>query len=112
MLRVLCSIYDPLGFIAPSILEPKLIVQEYWNRNSDWDTPLPCDLLSRFGKWQKELFDNRYKVPRFYGFNEHKGNTVELHIFNDSLQLAYGTCVYFRIIQGNDIKILFIIGKS
>ena len=25
---VFCSIYDPLGFIAPCILEPKLIVQE------------------------------------------------------------------------------------
>ena len=48
------------------------------------------------------IFDNRYKVPRFYGFNEHKGDTVELHIFNDSLQLAYGTCAYFRIIQSND----------
>ena len=28
VLSVLCSIYDPLGFIAPYILEPKLIVQE------------------------------------------------------------------------------------
>ena len=56
MLGVLCSIYDPLGFIASCILEPRLIVQEYWKRNSDWDTPLPCDLLSRFGKWQKELY--------------------------------------------------------
>ena len=28
VLSVLCSIYDPLGFIAPCILEPKLIVQE------------------------------------------------------------------------------------
>ena len=28
MLSALCSIYDPLGFIAPCILKPKLIVQE------------------------------------------------------------------------------------
>ena len=35
-----------------------------------------------------------------------------MHIFNASSQLAYGTCAYFRIIQGNDIKISFIIGKS
>ena len=27
-LSALCSIYDPLGFIAPCILDPKLIVQE------------------------------------------------------------------------------------
>ena len=52
------------------------------------------------------------KVPRFYGFNKHKEDIVELHIFTDSLQLEYETCVYFCIIEGNDIKISFIIGKS
>ena len=113
MLSVLCSIYDPLGFIAPCILEPKLIIQECWKRNLDWDDPLPCDLLSRFEKWQKELYLIKdIQVPRFYGFNEHKQDTVELYMFTDSSQLAYGTCAYFRNIQGNDIKIPFIIGKS
>ena len=52
------------------------------------------------------------KVPRIYGFDELEGYIVELHIFTDSLQLAYRTCACFRIIQGNDIKISFIIGKS
>ena len=64
MLSVLFSVYDPLGFIAPSILEPKLIVQECWKRN----------LISLI----KDI-----KVPRFYGFNEHKGDIVELHILTD-----------------------------
>ena len=52
------------------------------------------------------------KIPRFYGFNKHKGDTVELHIFTDSSQLTYGISAHFRIIQGNDIKISLIIGKS
>ena len=74
MLSVLCSIYDPLGFIAPCILEPKPIAQECWKRNLDWDDPLPCDLLSRFENWQKELYLIKdIKVPRFYVFNELKG---------------------------------------
>ena len=74
MLSVLCSIYDPLGFIAPCILEPKPIVQECWKRNLDWDDLLPCDLLSRFENWQKELYLIKdIKVPRFYVFNELKG---------------------------------------
>ena len=57
------------------------------------------------------IFDKRYEIPSFYGFNELKGDTVELHIFTNSLQLAYGTCVYFRTILGNDIKTSFIIGR-
>ena len=75
MLSVLCSIYDPLGFIAPCILESKLIVQEFWKRNLYWDDPLLCDLLSRFENWQIEL----YLIKD--GFNKHKGDTVELSIF-------------------------------
>ena len=72
-----------------------------------------CDLFSRFDKWQKNIyFIKDIKVPRFYGFNELKADTVELHIFTDSSQLAYWTCGYFRIIQGNAIKISLIIGKS
>ena len=79
----------------------------------DWYDPLPCDLLSRLEKWQKKLYLIKdIKIPHFYGFNELKGYTVELHIFTDSLQLAYGTCAYFHVMQGNGIKISFIIGKS
>ena len=73
----------------------------------DWDNPLPCDLLSRFKKWQKELYLIKdIKVPRFYGFSELKGDTVELHIFTDSSQLAYGTCAYFRIIIQDKVLII------
>ena len=59
---------------------------------------------------KKIIFDKRYK--NFYGFSELTGYTVEFHIFTDSLQLAYGTCAYFHIMQGNDLKIAFILGKS
>ena len=51
VLSVLCSIFDSLGFIALCILEPKLIVQECWKPDLDWDDPLSCNLLSRFQKW-------------------------------------------------------------
>ena len=111
VLSVLCSIYDPLGFIAPCILEPKLI--ECWKRNLDWEDPSLCNLLSRFEKCQKELYlIKNVKVPLLYGFNELKGDTVQLHIFTNTSQLAYRACVYFCIIRGNDINISFIIGKS
>ena len=97
----------PLSFIAPCFLEPKIVVQEYWKQNLDWDNPLPCDLLSRFEK----CLIKDIKVPGFYGFNELKGDTGHSRIV-DSLQVTYRTCVYFCIIQVNDIKISFIIGKS
>ena len=35
ILSFISSIFDPLGMIAPAILEPKLIIQELWRRNVD-----------------------------------------------------------------------------
>ena len=58
-------------------------------QNLDWDNPLPCNLLSRFEK----CLIKDIKVPRFYGFNELKGDTGHSRIV-DSSQVTYGTCVY------------------
>ena len=35
LLSIICSIFDPLGFVAPCLIEPKLIIQELWERNID-----------------------------------------------------------------------------
>ena len=88
---------------CPRMLEEKFGLRRSLNVRSTFKIP----------KVAKKLFLIKdIKVPRFYGFNEHKGDIVELHIFTDSSQLEYETCAYFRIIEGNDIKISFIIGKS
>ena len=33
LLSALCSDFDPLGFLAPCLIELKLIIQELWQRN-------------------------------------------------------------------------------
>ncbi|GFT71688.1 uncharacterized protein NPIL_178511, partial [Nephila pilipes] len=40
-------IFDPLGLIASFVIRIKLLLQEIWERASDWDEELPQDL------WQK-----------------------------------------------------------
>ena len=41
------TIFDPLGFVTPAVLEPKLITQELWKRNNEWDEDVPDDLARR-----------------------------------------------------------------
>ena len=99
-------------FYSPCILDPKLIVKnvgrEIWIGTIPYCAIYFQDLKS--GKKKLYLIKD-IKVPRFYGFNELKGDTGELNVFNDLLQLAYEACTYFHIIQRNDIKILLIIVK-
>ena len=49
------SIFDPLGILAPIILEPKLIIQSLWKQKIDWDSEIPTDLKQRFLSWKEKL---------------------------------------------------------
>ena len=40
ILSTLCSVYDPLGFVAPLILMGKQILQDLCRCNADWDDPI------------------------------------------------------------------------
>ena len=35
LINLLCSIFDPLGIVSPSLTEPKIIIQELWKRKVD-----------------------------------------------------------------------------
>ena len=55
LLSFISSIYDPVGLMAPVTLEPKLIIQDLWRRQIDWDVELPDDLKLRWTKWKQAL---------------------------------------------------------
>ncbi|KAG5266126.1 hypothetical protein AALO_G00250060 [Alosa alosa] len=92
ILSIIASLYDPVGFVAPFIL------QELCRRGIGWDDPLPEDLSPRWERWKSNL--QRLKevsIPRCYqpqGFC----NTVtrELHHFSDASNIGYGSCSYLR----------------
>ena len=43
-LSVVSFVFDPLGVLTPSLLEPKLIVQELWKLKISWDEQIPKEL--------------------------------------------------------------------
>ncbi|KAK9536065.1 hypothetical protein VZT92_005879 [Zoarces viviparus] len=54
--RVLARLYDPLGFIVPFTTQAKILVQQLWGKQRDWDNPsLPDDVLKPWLMWEKEL---------------------------------------------------------
>ena len=84
LLSVLCSVFDPLGFVAPCLIEHKLIIQELWHRNIEWDQTLPADLEGRANKWiNSDKYLSEIEVPRYYRINM-SIKKPELHIFADS----------------------------
>ena len=114
ILSTVASIFDPLGYLTPSILQAKLIIQNLWQQNIDWDENIPSVINRKWEQWKNELPNiTSISFPRWFGF--HTGNiTLELHIFCDASSIAYGAVAYFRAIENetNRIKTAFIFGKS
>ena len=85
LLSFISSIYDPVGLITPVTLEPKLIIQDLWRRQIDWDIELPDDLKLRWTKWKQTLqYLENIEIPGWYGFTNTEFRQVQLHIFADA----------------------------
>ena len=113
LLSFLSSIYDPLGFLAPLLIAPKLILQSMWREKVGWDDPIPEGLLDIYKEWLASLPDlEDVKVPRWFGFPISTDTDVELHVFSDASLKAFSACAYFRTVKDEGVIVTFIVGKS
>ena len=51
------TVFDPLGFISPHILEARRILQSCFVSQIEWDVPLPLTLEKRWNKWLRHSED-------------------------------------------------------
>jgi hypothetical protein len=48
ILSTVSSLYDPIGFVCPIVLEAKRIIQDLWKQKIEWDEPVPEADLQRW----------------------------------------------------------------
>ena len=106
VLSTVCSIFDPLGLIAPVVLQGKQILQSLCRDQLDWDEPIPDSTRARWEKWLLELpilesleVSRCFKPADFSDIVE-----FELHSFADASQNGYGQCSYLRL-KDSDSKV-------
>ena len=46
-LKEIAKLFDPVGFLAPFIIRPKILLQEMWAAGMDWDDLFLGDLASK-----------------------------------------------------------------
>ena len=83
ILSTVSSIYDPLGFISPVVLAGKQILQQMCSEDSDWDSPLPESLRSRWERWRNNLhLLEKLEIKRCFKPEKFAGiESVQLHHF-------------------------------
>ncbi|GFY39840.1 integrase catalytic domain-containing protein [Trichonephila inaurata madagascariensis] len=89
------SVYDPIGFTAPALLLPKLLMQEAWRGKIGWDEVLPLELEHKYRLREKTMhLMSKCTIPRrFFAENF---DDFTLHIFTDASPHAYATCAFLR----------------
>ncbi|XP_071652192.1 uncharacterized protein [Temnothorax longispinosus] len=107
------QLFDPLGWLTPTIVLAKIFIQSAWLLGLDWDEPLPENEAARWVKFKAELpVLSNIRVPRALA----KGTTNYLrtvHGFADASERAYAAVLYLRA-EGEDgeIKVTLITAKS
>ncbi|CAM4662406.1 unnamed protein product [Leuciscus chuanchicus] len=115
ILSTVASIYDPLGFVAPYVLNGKRILQEMCRQGTGWDDPLSLALSPWWEKWQNDFVNlEKVDIPRCYVPADFgKIVKTEIHHFSDASTCGYGQCSYLRVINEKDeIHCTFLIGKA
>ena len=98
MLSIISSIYDPLGFTSPFVLEGRQLLQHLCNQNVQWDETVNEELKSQWIKWEMKLQQvENLQIPRCLqppGF----GRIIDkgIHHFSDASEYGYGQCSYIR----------------
>lgn len=124
VLSIVNSVYDPLGFVAPVMLEGRKILQQLvlmGERRAEnktplaWDDPLPTVMMNRWTRWRDSLVELQHlSVPRCYQPREFGTVTrAELHAFSDASQDAIGVTVYLRQLnKANEISTSLVYGQA
>jgi hypothetical protein len=106
LLSTINGLFDPLGFIAPIVLNGKLIMREAFSGNESWDDPLQDRTRTAWTLWLEQLSSlDGVHIPRCLlpvSFSECDSTTF--HIFCNASEKADAACAYFRGVT-NDKKL-------
>ena len=112
----LASQYDPLGYILPYTTRAKVLVRELWAKEQGWDDPLPDYLAEKWKEWEEELpLLREITLPRSYfpPSVDLETSKIDLHVFSDASETAYGSVVYLRTTDNaGDVHLAFVLARS
>ncbi|XP_062531657.1 uncharacterized protein LOC134201239 isoform X1 [Bombyx mori] len=106
------QIFDPLGLLSPVIIVAKVLLQQLWLLKMGWDDTVP-DHIARV--WNR--FDNSLQALDTIRIPRHvigvQRMYIELHVFSDASQTAYGACIYIRTVSTDStVSVRLLISKT
>lgn len=112
VLKLLASVYDPVGMISACTFVAKCIMQDVWKLGIGWDDQLPPEPCAQWNQFIADLpllselrFERHVLIPNFCD--------VQLIAFCDASTRGYASCLYLRSVdnEGN-VKVRLLTSKS
>ena len=106
------KIFDPLGFVCPILLRPKLLLQTVWVRRMGWDEEVSQDIEKPFIQCFQELpMLAGLDIPRkMYG--DLKRGSLKFHVVVVPIQVTYGVAIFARTQTQKSVVIMSIEATS
>lgn len=113
MLRILMSVFDPLGLVQPIMIGLKILFQELWRKKIAWDDKIPNELHKRWNEWfEIALKIREVRVPRCYSLNSNNLSTARLHIMCDASDKGYASVAYLVVKNYDHYDVAFLQARS
>lgn len=108
ILAEVAKLFDPLGWLAPVIIQAKLLMQNIWIAGVGWDEKLNTNLEQQWIKFKTSLSDiEQITLPRWIEHKQHGKN--ELHGFSDASEKAFAAVVYYKTTDKRGIPVVYLI---
>ena len=96
-LKLVSTIFDPHGFVAPVILNAKILIQELWKAKLDWDEKITGDLINKINAWHGDLeLIEDVEVNRWFRMGSEDERKNQIHIFTDASEWGYAAVAYSK----------------
>ena len=80
--------------MAAFTLKAKLLIQSMWCKTLEWDEEIPVEFQSVWKRWLQGISEiKRFEIKSCYHRQGWKCSKIQLHVFGDASEAAYGELV-------------------
>lgn len=116
LLRILMTIFDPLGLLSNYLIQLKIIIQDIWRSDITWDQQISSDNLVKSWKQWLEILPQveNVQISRLLSTKLSPGSpmSIQLHIFVDASEYAFAAVAYVRVEDNNGIDCALLGSKA
>ncbi|XP_062713286.1 uncharacterized protein LOC109410494 [Aedes albopictus] len=114
VLRVLMTIFDPLGLIAPFLMFLKILLQEIWRSGIQWDDRIDDNAFTKWRSWLQVLPQVEHvQIQRCFRSHLNPAyDDVQLHTFVDASENGMAAACFLRFVRNEVVWCCLVAAKT